>query len=269
MNIVCFGAHPDDPEFYAGGTLALWARQGHHVVAVSVTRGDIGHHVLGKEELAQVRHRETQAAARIGGYEAEVLGFGDGHLLPTLEVREAIVRTIRKHEADIVLTHRPYDYHPDHRYAAMAVQDAAYMVMVPHFCPDTPALHHNPYFFYMADQFTKPVPFRADVSIDITPVIGLKMNLLDAMPSQVYEWLPWIEGELHKVPEDPAARLTWLLDRWGPMFTKFAAAHRSTLQEWYAAHGNDVLYAESFEICEYGRQPDRDTLSRLFPLGLT
>src|SRR5688572_19900989 len=140
LRIIVFGAHPDDAEFKAGGTAILWANQGHHVKLVSVTNGDIGHWQMAGGPLAQRRTAEAVKADKILGAESEVLDIHDGELEPNLENRRKITRLIRQWQADIVIAHRPWDYHPDHRYTGVLVQDAAFMVTVPFFCPDTPVL---------------------------------------------------------------------------------------------------------------------------------
>jgi len=159
LRIIVFGAHPDDCEIRAGGVAAMWAAQGHHVKFVSTTNGDIGHWQMAGGPLAQRRKAEVEHAARILGIETEVLDIHDGELMPTLENRRLITRLIREWKADIVITHRPNDYHPDHRYTGILVQDAAYMVTVPFFCPDVPPLSRNPVFLYSSDRFQKPNPF--------------------------------------------------------------------------------------------------------------
>ena len=171
MNIVCIGAHPDDAEYFAGGIMTLFARNGHNVLAVSLSNGDIGHHAMGGGMLAQRRMEESRAAAQIGGYESLTLDNHDGELMPTLENRFTVIRLIREWKADIVITHRTNDYHPDHRYTGILVQDAAYMVAVPNILSGTPALHDNPVFLYMSDHFQRPNPFRPDIVVDITPVL--------------------------------------------------------------------------------------------------
>ncbi len=130
LRIIVFGAHPDDCELKAAGTAALWAAQGHHVKFVSVTNGDIGHAEMAGGELAQRRTAEVREAAKVLGIETEVLDIHDGELLPTLENRRQFVRLIREWKADIVMGHRPNDYHPDHRYVGGLMQDAAFMVTV-------------------------------------------------------------------------------------------------------------------------------------------
>src|SRR5206468_11571094 len=155
LRIICFGAHPDDCELQAGGTAAMWAAQGHHVKFVSVTNGDIGHWREAGGPLARRRIAEAEQADRILGVTSEVLDIHDGELLPTVENRRTITRLIREWGADIVMGPRPNDYHPDHRYTGVLVQDAAYMVTVPFFCPEVPYLKNNPVFLYYPDSFQK------------------------------------------------------------------------------------------------------------------
>jgi N-acetylglucosamine malate deacetylase 1 len=273
MNIVCIGAHPDDAEFHAGGTLFAWARAGHAVHMVSMTNGNAGHHRERGDALARRRRLESEASARrmreAAGPDARVtslvLDHNDGELMPTLEARREVVRIIRAAGADIVLSHRPWDYHPDHRYTAVLVQDAAFMVVVPAFCPETPALKKNPLFFYMMDQFTKPAPFRPDVAVDTTASMDLKWDLLDAMESQVYEWLPWLEGAPDAVPSDPAQRRACMIEQWAPFFRDAAGRGRKSLRRWYGAAADAAEFAELFEICEYGARPGESELRELFP----
>src|SRR5437588_7966746 len=105
------------------------------------------------------------------GISGAILYIHDGELRPTVENRRTLTRLIREWKADIVLGHRPNDYHPDHRYTGVLVQDAAYMVTVPNFCPDVPFLRHNPVFMYYPDRFQRPNPFRPDVVVSIDPVM--------------------------------------------------------------------------------------------------
>lgn len=266
MNVVCIGAHPDDCECFAGGSAIQWARAGHRVLFVSMTNGDIGHFDMAGGMLARRRLAETRLSAERGGVHDLVLGYHDGELVPTLEARREVVRIIRRWEADLVLTHRPNDYHPDHRYTSILVQDAAFMVTVPHFCPEVPRLERNPVFLYLVDSFQRPVPFRADIAVDISDVMETKLLMLDAMESQVYEWLPWLEGRLVEVPADQESRRAWLREAWDGFFLPHTEIARPALRRWYGARrAKQIRYAESFEICEYGHQPNDDEIRRLFP----
>jgi hypothetical protein len=144
------------------------------------------------------------------------------------------------------------------------VQDAGYMVVVPNICPDTPPLSKNPVFLYYEDHFQKPSPFRPDVAIEIDDVFSLKVAALDAHVSQVYEWLPWVDGKLDTVPKDVAERKRWLAQSWAG---KITPAVRRALEKWYGPErAAKAAYAEAFEVCEYGRQPSDEDLRRLFPM---
>jgi LmbE family N-acetylglucosaminyl deacetylase len=264
LRVIAFGAHPDDCDIRAAGTAALFAQMGHHVKFVAVTNGDAGHQSEGGGMLAKRRRAEAIESGRRLGVTYEVLDHHDGELLPTLNVRQQIIREIRQWKADIVLAPRPNDYHPDHRYTGVLVQDAAYMVVVPNVCPDTPPLHDNPVFFYFEDNFQRPNPFRPDISIAIDSVFEKKVSALDAHVSQVYEWLPWVDHTLDQVPKDVVARKKWLASR---REAPISPAVRQALEKWYGAErAAGVKVAESFELCEYGRKPNDDELRRLFPM---
>ena len=264
VHIIAFGAHPDDCDIRASGTAAQWAKMGYAVKFVSVTNGDAGHQTMHGSELAKRRLAEARESARRLGIEYEVLSNHDGQLLPTLAVREQIIREIRSWNADVVLAPRPNDYHPDHRYTGVLVQDAAYMVVVPNVTPDVPALHKNPAFFYYEDRFQRPNPFRPDVVVSLDEVIDKKLDALDAHVSQVYEWLPWVDGKLADVPTDPAARRVWL-KHW--IASDPPPEIRTRLVKWYGEKaGSAVKYYEAFELCEYGAQPDDQDIRRLFPM---
>src|SRR5207237_4854653 len=229
IRVIAFGAHPDDCDIRSAGTGALWAAGGHAVKFVSVTNGDVGHHLIHGTALAQRRLAEAKESARRLGIDYEVLDNHDGELLPTLDVRQQVIRTSRQWNADIVLAPRPNDYHPDHRYTGVLVQDAAYMVVVPNVCPDTPPLRKSPVFLYFEDQFQRPQPFRPDVAIAIDDVFSKKIDALDAHTSQVYEWLPWVDGRLDEVPKDPAARKKWLTSH---RSQPIRPAVRAALEKW-------------------------------------
>jgi len=257
VRIICIGAHPDDCEIEFGGAAYKFAASGHAVKFLSVTNGAAGHQLHPGPELAAIRKAEAgEAARRLGIAETEILRYHDGELLPALDAREDIVRRIRSWNADVVLTHRPWDYHPDHRYTGQLVQDSAYLVMVPRLCPDTPALRHNPLFLYLEDAFQLPAPFIADVAVAIDDVWEQKIGALDAHASQFYEWLPWIEGR--EVPSD--GRLQWLSKTWGRPTSECT---RAALKRRYGPV--EIQHAEAFQICEYGRRASRQELDQIFP----
>ncbi len=264
LRVIAFGAHPDDCDGKFGGTAAKFAQAGHAVKFVSVTNGDAGHQSEGGAALAKRRYAEAQESARrLGIAEYQVLDNHDGELTPSLDVRKQIIRAIRQWNADLVLAPRPNDYHPDHRYTGVLVEDAAYMVVVPNVVSDTPALRKNPIFLYFEDNFQKPAPFRPDVAVSIDDVWETKINGLDAQVSQVYEWLPWVDGRLDQVPQDPIARKQWLA---GSRSGHINSALRAALEKRYGAEqARQIRHAEAFELCEYGRQPNVADLQKLFP----
>src|SRR5688500_349850 len=111
LRIICFGAHPDDCELQAGGVGAMWAAQGHHVKFVSVTNGDIGHWREAGGPLALRRTKEVQEASKILGTKVEVLDIHDGELMPTVDVRQKIIRLILEQKVYLEINTRPTDYH--------------------------------------------------------------------------------------------------------------------------------------------------------------
>jgi LmbE family N-acetylglucosaminyl deacetylase len=263
LNIIVLGAHPDDCDADAGGTAILWSKMGHHVKFVSLTNGDAGHYSKGGGALAKIRMAEAEEAGRRFGVEYLVMDNHDGELMPTLENRLKVIREIRKWNADIVIGPRPNDYHPDHRYTAILMQDAAFMVIVPNVAPDVPALKKNPVFLYSEDRFQKPYPFEPDVAIDIDAVFDQKIYGMAAHESQQFDWLPWTTGTLDQVPEDEAGRLVFLARR--RPFSPDPST-RTSLIKWYGEKGKSVKHAEGFEVCEYGRQPSDEELLGLFPM---
>lgn len=259
-----FGAHPDDCDQGGGGTAILFSKMGYEVKFVSLTNGDAGQQTMKGALLAKRRFAEAQEAGKRFGVKYDVLDNHDGELLPTLAVRLQVIKKIREWNADVVIAPRPNDYHPDHRYTGVLVQDAAYMVAVPNVASETPALKKNPVFLYFQDHFQRPNPFRPDIAIDITPVFQQKIHAMDAHQSQMYEWLPWIGHYLQEVPAKRGEQEQWLLTR---RAGKIIPSVKESLEKWYGtAKAAAIKNAEAFEICEYGTQPNDEEKKRLFPM---
>lgn len=267
LGIIQFGAHPDDCEIRAGGAGAMWSQAGHHVKFVSMTNGDIGHWREAGAPLALRRNAEVHEAARILGVATEVLDIHDGELMPTLENRKIVTRLIRQWNADIVIGHRPNDYHPDHRYTGVLMQDSAYMVGVPFLCPDVPPLRKTPVFLYSQDNFRTPNPFRADIVVAIDPVIDTKLDALVAIESQFVEG--GAMGDPNKQPKTDAERQAArerVRENFRKRFARTADQYRERLVALYGEEaGKAVQFAEAFEVCEYGRQPSAEEVRKLFP----
>jgi len=267
LRIIVFGAHPDDAEYRGAGVAMKWAKAGHHVKLVSCTNGDIGHWQIAGGPLAQRRVKEVNEVGRRLGVATEVLDIHDGEIIPSVETRRTITRLIRQWNADIVITNRPNDYHPDHRYTSILVQDSAYMVTVPFFAPDVPFLKKNPVFLYTSDRFQRPNPFTPDIAISIDDVIEPTLDALLVMVSQIHEG--GANGYAGIYPEDPAGRQKRDADVRQNLARRFASEadrYRNLLVKFEGEEkGRKARYAQAFEVCEYGRRPPADELKRLFP----
>lgn len=269
LRIIVFGAHPDDAEYKAGGTAVKWARLGHLVKLVSVTNGDVGHWKEAGGPLALRRTAEAAACAKKLGVTSQVLDIHDGELVPSLEYRKLITRVIREWKADIVIAHRPWDYHPDHRYVGVLIQDAAFMVTVPFICPDVPPLKKNPVFLYSSDGFQKPYPFTPDIAVSVDDSFEQKLDGIHELTSQHYEGgANGSEEHVKSVPpaSDEVGRRAWLKRRWGARQGSEADKYRELLIKLYGEEkGKAVRYAETFEVCEYGRRSSAAEIKTLFP----
>lgn len=265
LRIIVFGAHPDDCDYCCGGAAALWAERGHAVKFVSVTNGDAGHHIQAGAALARRRNAEAQQAAEVLGIEYEVLDNHDGELLPTLENRRDIIRLIRGHRPHLVLGPRPNDYHPDHRYTAVLMQDAAYMITVPNVAAFADHLPHNPVIMYLRDHFQKPYPFSPDVVVDIESTVERKIAALACHESQFFEWLPFNGGYEAEMPGEEKARREWFFERNRDRLARETEAWRGQLIGRYGERGANVRFCEAFELCEYGSGLDEALKAKLFP----
>jgi LmbE family N-acetylglucosaminyl deacetylase len=266
LRILAIGAHPDDADIKAGGTVAQWCALGHQVMLVSVSDGSAGHHVRWGPPLAQRRRAEAQAAAAAVGAAYEVWDFPDGALQPTLEARRRTIRLVRTFRPDLLLAHRPNDYHPDHWAAGQLVQDAAYLLTVPAVCPDTPHLERPPIILHFSDAFTRPCRFEAHVVVDVEDAFDKLVAMLHCHASQFYEWLPYNGGYAGEVPAEDAARRAWLGERMRRRIRPLADRYRERVTATYGPErGRQVQYVEAFEVSEYGAPLDAAARARLFP----
>ncbi len=263
-NVLLFGAHPDDAEIFAAGLLIRHCQRGSKVRIVSVTDGRSGHHATEPERLVQVRREEAQRAGEVIGAEYVTWDFPDGSLQPDLEVRAAIIREARRFQPSLILTHRPNDYHPDHRAVGQAVQDASYMMTVPHVCRDTPALRRDPVVAYMCDLFTRPNRLRPDIVLDVQAEFETMVHMAACHKSQFFEWLPFHDGLIDEVPASASDRLTWLrgwLLKWlAPRVPHFQEALDGLV-------GGPPLSKtiEVYEVSEYAAKLDKSAKAKLFP----
>lgn len=286
LNILIIGAHPDDCDFRCGGSAIMYRKAGHHVTFLSVSDGSCGHFCLTNEQLKERRRNEITKVAQISKITYDVWDIPDCEVTANLENRKRMVRYIRKCNPDIIFTHRTNDYHADHRNAALLVQDASYLLTVPLFCSDTPAMSKTPVIMYFYDKFKNPV-FEPDIVIPIDEVIDDKYKMFDCHISQVYEWLPYAKGVLSQVPTDPKERLEWLRSPRVPRDTALlaeadlnistpsnnseyrealaAVKYRDKIRERYGEKADKVLFAEAFQVSEYGDPLTQENIDVLFP----
>ena len=266
LRILIIGAHPDDADIKAGGTAAKWCALGHVVKLVSLTNGGAGHQTQHGPQLAERRLAEAQASAAVIGATYEVFDHPDGQLDDRLEYRHEVIRLLRTFRPDLVITHRATDYHPDHRFTGLLVQDASYLVTVPAICPETPHLPSSPVIMCFSDGFKRPCPFEPHVVVDIGDTFDRLIGMLNCHASQFYEWLPYNAGYLGQVPAINESRRAWLAERIGRRIRSLADRYRELVIETYGSErGQQIQYIEAFEVSEYGAPLDSAARRRLFP----
>lgn len=266
--VLCIGAHPDDSEFRCCGTMAKFSKMGDKIYLMSTTDGSAGHHKLTRSEIHARRKVEAEKSASVIHAKSIFLDVPDGELEANLQIRSLLIHAIREIQPDIIITNRLNDYHPDHRYTAQLVQDASYMLMVPNVVPEVPALRYVPVILYWGDLFNKPVPFKPDMVIDVDEQLSTKISMLMHHESQMFEWLPWIDGELEKVPpkDDPAARQAWVMKLYKNLaIPTDASLYRTELIARYGKEkGTKIVECEAFEVCEYGKALTKEQLEMVF-----
>lgn len=191
-------AHPDDIEFGVAGTAAKWSRGGARVVYVVITDGNVGSHEdsMTREKLAEIRRAEQTTAGEVAGAECVFLGYDDGFLQPTLELRKQLVRLIRQYKPDALVCGDPTNFfpgdnyinHPDHRAAATAALDAVFptaemSLLYPDLAAEGLVGHKvNDVFVSFGE--------RVNYYVDITDTIDTKIEALKKHASQLGDWDP-------------------------------------------------------------------------------
>ena len=265
MKLMFISAHPDDGDPRAGGLAARYVERGGEAMFVSITNGNAGHHTMQPDELARTRKEESRRAGEVIGATYVVLDHDDARLEPTLEVREEIIGLIREFAPDLLLCLRPYEYHADHRAAGRLVADASYLLTVPLVRPDVPYLRRMPVICYTPDWLEQPFPFRPDAIVEVDAYFEQKVRMLACHESQVFEWLPFNGGYADEVPDSEERRMSWFRERCEERFGRTAREYRDRLIDRYGPErGNEIDYAEAFQVCPYGRQPGREEMEELF-----
>lgn len=182
MNILAIGAHPDDIECNCAGTLAKYASQGHKVFLATATSGNIGsaHHTM--EEIAKIRKAEAAKSAAIIGAEYVCLDYDDEMFFESKEARLRFIDLVRYCKADVILTHNPEDYNPDHELTSKIVNDIAVMIPIAHLKTKNAPYDQIPRIFYFepANGFN----FLPTDYVDITDFFETKKRMLACHESQ-------------------------------------------------------------------------------------
>ncbi|HOJ10201.1 MAG TPA: PIG-L family deacetylase [Clostridiales bacterium] len=262
LRMLVIGAHPDDCEFKAAGTAIKFRQLGHVVKFVSATNGDTGHYEIGGGQLARIRAEEVEKSCSIAGLKYQIMDIHNNGLEADIQTRERFITLIREFVPDIIITHRPNDYHPDHRRTSLLVQDSSYAIIIPNVCPLTPVMPKAPVILYMQDNFKRPYEFVPDIVVDIDDVFDIKTQMINCHKSQLYEWLPWTENQLDQIPQGEEERIKWLKEYMLVRDGKVANRFRNQIIDKYGIeHGSNVKTAEAFEICEYGAPAEEDILN--------
>jgi LmbE family N-acetylglucosaminyl deacetylase len=191
-------AHPDDIEFGVAGTAAKWAKRGSEVTYVVITDGNVGSHdrELTAAQLAEIRLGEQKAAADVAGAKNCIfLGYFDGLLVPSLELRKELVKLIRIHKPNVVVCGDPTMYfrgdrinHPDHRAAGKAAIDAVFPSSEMHLLhkefEEEGITPHKVNYVYVSTYDD------ANFYVDVSESIDTKIEALRQHTSQLGDWDP-------------------------------------------------------------------------------
>jgi N-acetylglucosamine malate deacetylase 1 len=256
MKIMVIGAHPDDPEAMFGGSAMLYRDLGHSVCMVSMTNGDAGHHEMNRAELAERRHKEAMEAAKIMDVDYIIMPIHDCELTASIENRNKLIKLVRNYNPDIIITHPLDDYHPDHRNTAQLVMDISYLLVVPNVVPESKVMRIPPYFFFSTET---PILGCINICVSIDSVWDRKLNAWHQHESQMYEWMPWVKGELSGVPNTEHERLKYLSNARGIRHRQIADAFNM---------GKSVQYAEAISATKFGNIASIEKLKELFPFGI-
>ncbi len=186
MRVLGIGSHPDDLEILCGGTLAKYATTGHSVIMAVVTDGSAGSNNLSVEELKSVRKKEAENSAKIINADFQWLGEPDELFFDNSETRLKLIDLIRHAKPDLIITHAPTDYHPDHRAVSSAVLNASFVSSLPNILSKH-AAHEQVCPIYYMDTLAG-VNFHPSEYVDITTTFDTKKKMLASHDSQI-EWL--------------------------------------------------------------------------------
>lgn len=187
MNVLAIGCHPDDIEVACAGTMAKYVKQGHNVTVCHVANGDKGHAIIQPPELRDMRREEARKAGSLAGIKVVTCDIPDVEVYGDLkEHRDKVVDVIRAAQPDVIITHSPNDYMPDHTAVSKLVFDASFAASVPHYETGVPGIAAVTPIYYM--DTLAGVNFMPTEYVDITDTIDLKLEMLECHVSQM-KWM--------------------------------------------------------------------------------
>jgi LmbE family N-acetylglucosaminyl deacetylase len=192
MVVLGIGCHPDDLEIGCGGTLAKYAKSGHKVFMCHIANGNMGHVVIGPDELNRIRTKEAENAAKVLGAEAISIDVGDAQVEAADKVvRNKVTEIVRYTKADIIITHNPSDYMRDHEQAGALACDASFIATLPHLVTETSNTTGFPPVFFM--DTLAGINFIPTEYVNITEEIEQKLEALSCHASQIV-WMREHDG---------------------------------------------------------------------------
>lgn len=224
--ILLFCAHPDDAELCAGGTIIKFINKGFDVKIIVMTNGNVGNNGVDIDKTSNIRRKEMNNASKFMKCDIKCLDINDGEIMPCLKYRKLIIDEIRDYKPDIIMTHRENDYHPDHRYTSILVQDSLVLICSENYNPKLPALNYTPITLFFWNRFTKPTPFSFDIVCDVSKTFNDKIKALSIHQSQFKNY-----DECKLVLDDI----------------------NNDLKKCFNV---DYKYIEAFEICEYAKKEE-------------
>jgi N-acetylglucosamine malate deacetylase 1 len=186
MRVLAIGCHPDDLEIGCGGTLAKYEKLGHDVIMCHLANGNLGHAIIQPDELREIRTKEAENAGSLIGVEVINGDIGDYLVYDTKEARDRVVGIICYAKPDIIITHSPNDYMPDHVATSKLVFDAAFGATLPHYEPAKP-VHPKVTPIYYMDTLAG-INFNPTEYVDVTDTLEVKLEMLKKHESQI-NWM--------------------------------------------------------------------------------
>ncbi|MBR7159482.1 MAG: PIG-L family deacetylase [Clostridia bacterium] len=184
MRILAVGTHPDDIEIACSGTLAKCVKRGDTVIVCHASTGNLGHVIIPPKELTEIRAKEAKRAGAMAGFEVICAGFDDLEIYDNnKKARDMMVDIIKYANPDLIITHDPDDYMPDHTATSRLVFDASFTATLPNYKTKQPNPAKLVPIYYM--DTLAGVNFNPTMYVDITNEIDLKLEMLNCHESQI------------------------------------------------------------------------------------